>query len=162
MEVTRTSSRIIMAQKKFTKELLFSSYYLDLSHHTFTHLPSHSKLSAYEGDPISDPAIYRCLVGKLNFLPHTRSYPSFTVQALNQFMHDPRSSHMNVFIILWSMLLALLVNVFDYMPVLIWSCKLSLTQIGDLSWLKKVYLRLFTSSWQFSNFLEVQETSQCV
>lgn len=52
-----------------------------------TPLPLHLKLSAYECPLFSDPELYKCLVGKLNFLTHTRPNLSFTMQTLSQFMH---------------------------------------------------------------------------
>ncbi|XP_019107123.2 uncharacterized mitochondrial protein AtMg00810-like [Beta vulgaris subsp. vulgaris] len=58
-----------------------------------TLFPIHLKLSADIGEPLLDPPLYRCLVGKLNFLTHTRSDLSYTVQALSQFMHCPLTSH---------------------------------------------------------------------
>lgn len=39
---------------------------------------------------------YQNLIGKLIYLPITRTYISFTVQTLSQFIHSPRKSHLNV------------------------------------------------------------------
>ncbi|XP_021756063.1 uncharacterized protein LOC110721223 [Chenopodium quinoa] len=47
-----------------------------------------------EGDFCSDLVLYRCLVGKLNFLRHIRLDISFVVQTLSQFMQQPRLPHM--------------------------------------------------------------------
>lgn len=92
MEVSYVHQGIIMTQKKFSKELLQSSS-LDVSKVAKTPLPVNVKLFADSGEYYSDPALYRSLVGKLNFLTHTRPDLSYVVQTLSQFMHQPRVEH---------------------------------------------------------------------
>ena len=93
MEICKTFAGIVLTQHKFTKELLkFSG--LDLSRRTTTPLPSSFKLHPNIGSPYSDPAFYRSLVGKLNFLTHSRPDLTFAVQSLSQFMQDPKVPHM--------------------------------------------------------------------
>ncbi|XP_057529764.1 uncharacterized mitochondrial protein AtMg00810-like [Amaranthus tricolor] len=93
MEICKTSAGIILTQHKFTKELLqFSG--LDLSKRATTPLPTSFKLHSDVGDPYFDPAFYRSLVGKLNFLTHSRPDLTFVVQTLSQSMQDPKVPHM--------------------------------------------------------------------
>lgn len=92
IEVTHIPEGIILTQKKFTKELL-QTCNLNTSKPTKTPLLITDKLTL-EGE-FTDPAHYRCLVGKLNFLTHTRPDLSFAVQTLSQFMHQPKLPHLH-------------------------------------------------------------------
>lgn len=83
---------IVVSQKKFISDLL-----RDLGLATFkkvvTPLPVNLKLHCSDSPLYSDPTRYRSLIGKLNFLTHTRPDLSFTVQALSQFMQSPTDLH---------------------------------------------------------------------
>jgi len=66
-----------------------------LSRNTSTPLPLQCKLLPDEGALLEDPSQYRALVGKLNFLTHTRPDISFAVQTLSQFLQNPRTPHLH-------------------------------------------------------------------
>lgn len=61
---------ICLTRKKFTKELLATTG-LQATKDVATPLPINLKLSA-EGALYEDPSKYRCFIGKLNFITHTR------------------------------------------------------------------------------------------
>lgn len=92
--VNRTSGGIVLCQRKFANELL-QNYGSDLTQKAFTPLPVHLKLSQTDGELVSDPELFRSLVCKLNYPTNTRLDLAYTVQALSQYMHSPRTSHMN-------------------------------------------------------------------
>ena len=92
LEVTYLPHGISLTQKKFTTELLQDTGFLHAKP-AATPLPLHCKLTIDEGDLLPDPSSYRTIIGKLNFLTHTRPDLSYTVQVLSQFMQSPRTSH---------------------------------------------------------------------
>lgn len=84
-----------MTQHKHTTNLLTEFH----CHHftpVLTPLDSSSKLVLAMGEPLTDPSAYRRLVGKLNFLQHTRPDISFSVQHLSQFLQKPQGPHMQI------------------------------------------------------------------
>lgn len=92
IEVSYIAEGIVLTQQKFTKELLIDSGLTNCKA-VVTPLPATLKLRDDEGNLIPDPTLYRSLVGKLNFLTHTRPDLSYSVKTLSQFMHSPRDSH---------------------------------------------------------------------
>ncbi|XP_021742804.1 uncharacterized protein LOC110708891 [Chenopodium quinoa] len=94
IEVCHISQGIILTQRKFTKELLQECDF-DVSKTAKTPLPASVKLFADYGDFFPDLVQYRCLVGKLNFLTHTRPDISYAVQTLSQFLQQPRMPHLH-------------------------------------------------------------------
>ncbi|KAB2635457.1 hypothetical protein D8674_025991 [Pyrus ussuriensis x Pyrus communis] len=61
---------------------------------SLTSFLSSVRLSAHDGDPISDPDVYRSMVGELQYLTLTRLDISFAVNQVCQYMHNPKSTHL--------------------------------------------------------------------
>jgi hypothetical protein len=52
-----------------------------------------SALSAFTGDPMKDPSLYRSTIGSLQYLSLTRPDLSYAVNRVCQFMHRPLNPH---------------------------------------------------------------------
>lgn len=92
LELSYSTTGIMVTQQKFSKELLRDSGLTNLPHHV-TPLPLNHKLSAHDSPLYPNPTLYRSLVGKLNFLTYTRPDLSYSVQALSQHMQHPTVAH---------------------------------------------------------------------
>uniref|UniRef100_A0A3Q7FZR3 Reverse transcriptase Ty1/copia-type domain-containing protein n=1 Tax=Solanum lycopersicum TaxID=4081 RepID=A0A3Q7FZR3_SOLLC len=104
IEFARSQDGIVMHQKKYTLEII-SEAGLSAAKPAATPLDPYVHLTTREYDELNgtskydklltDPAVYRRLVGKLLYLNVTRPDISFTTQTLSQFLHQPKQSHLN-------------------------------------------------------------------
>nr|XP_016515674.1 PREDICTED: uncharacterized mitochondrial protein AtMg00810-like [Nicotiana tabacum] len=85
LEVSLVEGGYVVHQHKYTTDLLSEFHCLDAKPVT-TPLVPQNKLHIDSSDPISDPSTYRRLIGKLNFLQHTKPDISFFVQHLSEFL----------------------------------------------------------------------------
>ena len=92
-EVTHLPEGISLSQRKFTQDLLLETGFATAKG-VATLLPLHCKLTPNEGELLQDPSYYKTIIGKLNFLTHSRPDLSFAVQTLSQFMQTPRLPHL--------------------------------------------------------------------
>ncbi|XP_075079725.1 uncharacterized protein LOC142164957 [Nicotiana tabacum] len=88
IEVLYSSFEVLLHQRKFIHDLL-KEFHCNVCSPVISPLELHEKLKAKVGDPFPNPEVYRSLVGKLNFLTHSRPDLSFAVQHLSQFMQHP-------------------------------------------------------------------------
>ncbi|XP_031262354.1 uncharacterized protein LOC116120541 [Pistacia vera] len=101
--IARSSEGIVLNQRKFALELILETG-LSAAKPIDTPLEQHLKLTSYEYDQkflpdakddlLTDPSVFRRMVGRLLYLTMTRPDISFTVQILSQHMQTPKQSHL--------------------------------------------------------------------
>jgi hypothetical protein len=91
IEVHRTSDGIHLSHAKYIADILTRAG-MSSCKGVMTPLPSNSKLSMQDGDPLGpeDVTKYRRMVGALQYLTLTRPDISFSVNKVCQFLHSPR------------------------------------------------------------------------
>ncbi|GKA27936.1 ribonuclease H-like domain-containing protein [Tanacetum coccineum] len=91
ISVSRDSSGLFLSQKKYAVEILNRAHMVNCNP-SRTPIDTESKLGS-DGDPVSDPTLYRSLAGSLQYLTFTRPDISYAVQQVCLYMHDPREPH---------------------------------------------------------------------
>ncbi|GJV54143.1 ribonuclease H-like domain-containing protein [Tanacetum coccineum] len=91
ISVTRDSLGMFLSQKKYAVEILERAHMLNCNH-SRTPVDTESKLED-DGDPVSEPTLYRSLVGPLQYLTFTRPDISYAVQQVCLHMHDLKEPH---------------------------------------------------------------------
>ncbi|GJU43199.1 homogeneously-staining region [Tanacetum coccineum] len=84
-----------MTQRKYTLDLLKLASVLDTKP-CATPIEPNTKLNLTDGTLLSDPNLYRTLVGKLIYLTITRPNISFTAQSLRQVLFFPENNSLNL------------------------------------------------------------------
>jgi hypothetical protein len=94
IEVHHSSSRLILTQCKYIRDLLLRTN-MDTSTGVSTPMLPADKLSLHDGDLLSpkDTTKYRSVVGALQYLSLTQPDISFSVNQICQFLSTPTTSH---------------------------------------------------------------------
>jgi len=92
VEVLKMDSGLLLSQKRYIMDLLKKTNMHEVKPIT-SPMASSSTLSAFTGDPMDDPSLYRSTVGSLQYLSLTRPDLSYAVNRVCQFMHHPLKPH---------------------------------------------------------------------
>ncbi|XP_057478145.1 retrovirus-related Pol polyprotein from transposon TNT 1-94 isoform X6 [Actinidia eriantha] len=93
MEVARSDRGIFISQRKYILDLLEETGMLGCKP-VNSPIEANHHLSGDMGERTNKER-YQRLVGRLIYLAHTRPDVSYAVDVVSQFMHDPRTSHMD-------------------------------------------------------------------
>ncbi|KAK9108026.1 hypothetical protein Syun_024037 [Stephania yunnanensis] len=93
LEVHSTAAGLFLHQHKYTQDLISLAGLQD-GRSVDTPLEVNVKYRRDDGNFLSDPSLYRRLVGSLNYLTITRPDISFAFQQVSQFMQTPTHIHL--------------------------------------------------------------------
>jgi hypothetical protein len=93
IEVSQSTKGIHLSQRKYVLDLL-SETGMSGCRPASTPIESNYHITKEGGSPI-DREQYQRLVGRLIYLSHTRPDIAFAISVVSQFMHEPRSHHMD-------------------------------------------------------------------
>ncbi|KAM1541869.1 hypothetical protein ACFX15_011235 [Malus domestica] len=88
----KSNGDIGVNQSKYVKDLLHKAG-MDSCKPASTPCKPHTPLLLNEGDPLSDPTLYRSIVGSLQYLTFTRPDIAYAVNTVCQFMAKPTEVH---------------------------------------------------------------------
>jgi hypothetical protein len=92
VEVQHTNSGLFLSQRRYIEDLLRRTN-MHEAKPISSPMSSSIGISAFIGDPMEDPSLYRSTVGSLQYLSLTRPDLAFSVNRVCQFMHHPTKLH---------------------------------------------------------------------
>jgi hypothetical protein len=92
IQASRNTEGLYLKQSKYISDLLDKTQMIG-ARPLSTPTASGPKLSAHEGELLTDPTEYRQVIGALQYCTLTRPDISYAVNQLCQFMHAPREPH---------------------------------------------------------------------
>lgn len=93
LQIEYHSNGIFISKKKYATDLVSKAGMTSCNSCPTPHVP-HSQLLEHEGELLSDPTLYRSIVGALQYLTFTRPDISFAVNHACQFLHAPTEAHL--------------------------------------------------------------------
>jgi Reverse transcriptase (RNA-dependent DNA polymerase) len=93
IEITHSHGNLFLSQRKYVLDMLKKTRKIGCNPSS-TPIDSKKKLNSEEGEPLDNDDQYHRLVGKLIYLTVTRPDISFAVSQVSQFMHAPKTIHM--------------------------------------------------------------------
>ena len=92
LEITHSTDGLYITQVKYASELLSQAGLTD-SKTVDTPVELNAHLTPSGGEPLSNPSLYRRLVGNLVYLTVTRPNISYAIHQVSQYLSAPRSTH---------------------------------------------------------------------
>ena len=95
LEITHSTDELYITQAKYAFELLSRTELTD-SKTVNTPVELNAHLTPSRGKPLSNPSLYKCLVGSLVYFTITCPDISYTVHQVSQYLSTPQSTHYTV------------------------------------------------------------------
>jgi hypothetical protein len=92
IEVTTQQTGLVLTQSRYIYSILERTNMLGAKS-VKTPMATSPTLSKFEGESMSNPSLYRSIVGALQYVTITRPDVAFAVNRVSQYMHNPTVLH---------------------------------------------------------------------